>query len=261
MYIIKSEINLILKKLLSQNKGIDIIIPVFNEIHISSLFKAFDRDVSTKFRILLCYDDDTDKTLKSYNQDEYKFNIHKIKNKYIGPHGAIMTGIENCTAEAVIVYPADDFKNTKIIDSMYQKFLQGNDLVVPSRFIKGGEMKNCPLIKSLLVRFASFTLFNLSSIPVKDISNGFRLFSLKYLNMIKIESNKGFTFSIELLVKANRLGLSIAEIPSCWEEREYGKSRFKISAWIFDYLKWYFYGLATFWLRKSPNTVKININS
>ena len=240
----------------SKNK-LDIVIPVFNEVHISKLFSLLQKDVSSKFRVLLCYDDESDKTLTAFNKESFNFNICKIKNKYTGPHGAILSGFEECNAEAVIVYPADDFINTKILDLMYEKFLMGNDVVVPSRFIKGGAMRNCPLIKSILVRLASFSLFYLSSISVKDISNGFRLFSLNYLKMVKIESTKGFTFSIELLVKANRLGLSIAEVPSYWEERKFGKSRFKISEWIFDYIRWYFYGLETFWLRKSPNSVKL----
>ena len=240
----------------SKNK-IDIIIPVFNEVHIAKLFDLLEKDVSSKFRVLLCYDDESDKTLTSYNEKSYNFRIFKIKNKYIGPQGAILSGFEECKSEAVIVYPADDLINTKILDLMYEKYLMGNDVVVPSRFIQGGAMRNCPLIKSILVRLASFSLFYLSSISVKDVSNGFRLFSLKYLNMVKIESTKGFTFSIELLVKANRLGLSIAEVPSCWEERKFGKSRFKTYQWVFNYLRWYLYALETFWLRKSPNTVKL----
>ena len=237
--------------------GIDVVIPVFNETHISKLFTRLEKDVETKFRVLLCYDEDSDKTLTSFNQKSFSFPILKIKNKYSGPHGAIISGFEECHSEAVIVYPADDFINTKIFDQMYKKFLEGNDVVVPSRFVKGGAMKNCPFIKSILVRCASFSLFYLSSISVKDVSNGFRLFSLKYINLVKIESFRGFSFSIELLVKANRLGLSIAEIPSYWEERKYGKSRFKISEWIFDYIKWYLYGLETFWFRKPPNSVKL----
>ena len=117
-------------------------------------------------------------------------------------------------------------------------------------------MENCPLIKSILVRLASFSLFYLSKIPVK-VYNGFRLFSLNYINKIKIESTKGFTFSIELLVKADRLGLAIAEIPSIWEEREnMVKADSKISAWLFDYIRWYLYGIKTFWFRKSPKTVE-----
>ena len=243
--------------MLNPKKGIDIVIPVFNEIYISKLFHLLEKDVKTKFRVLLCYDNNSDKTLTSYNQDSFKFKICKVKNKYSGPHGAIISGFEKCESEAIIVYPADDFVNTKILDHLYTKYLQGYEIVVPSRFIKGGAMKNCPLIKSILVRFASFSLFYLSRIPVKDISNGFRLFSLNYINLIKIESKKGFTFSIELLVKADRLGLAIAEVPSYWEERKYGKSRFKISAWLLDYMRWYIYALETFWFRKSPKTVKL----
>ena len=60
---------------------------------------------------------------------------------------------------------------------MYKLFIKGNDIVVPSRFIEGGEMKDCPLIKSILVRVGNFTLFKLSNIGVRDSSNGFRLFS------------------------------------------------------------------------------------
>ena len=72
-------------------------------------------------------------------------------------------------------------------------------------------MKNCPLIKSILVRTASFTLYFLSSIPVRDASNGFRLFSRKLLKQIKIESKVGFAYSLELLVKCHRLKKNIVE--------------------------------------------------
>ena len=61
---------------------------------------------------------------------------------------------------------------------MYDKFLSEKaDIVVASRFIKGGTMVGCPFLKAILVRTASTTLYLLSSIPVRDASNGFRLFS------------------------------------------------------------------------------------
>ena len=59
---------------------------------------------------------------------------------------------------------------------MIEKYDEGYDIVAPSRFMKGGSMKNCPIIKSILVRLASFTLFRLSSIPIEDASNGFDFF-------------------------------------------------------------------------------------
>ena len=162
-------------------------------------------------------------------------------------------------SECVIVYPADDFLNFNIIDQMYNSFKNDNHIVVASRFIKGGSMKGCPLIKSILVRLASSTLYAFSSIPVKDASNGFRLFSRKLLNTVDIESKVGFAYSLELLAKCNRLQLKIFEIPSQWEERSEGSSRFKILKWLPGYLKWYFYGLGTTWLKKGPRDVKKKI--
>ena len=101
------------------------------------------------------------------------------------------------------------------------------DIVVASRFIEGGSMKGCPFVKSILVRTASYSLFKLSSIPVRDASNGFRLFSKKLLEKVNIESTLGFAYSLELLVKCNRLNLNIEEIPAKWEERAVGKVTLK----------------------------------
>ena len=168
-----------------------------------------------------------------------------IKNKFFGPCGAVKTGFLFSDADIKIVYPVDDLINGNIIDKMVQNYNEGYDIVAPSRFMKGGSMKKCPLVKSILVRFASFTLYHLSSIPIEDASNGFRLFSKKILDKYEIESKLGFAYSLELLVKAHRDGFKITQIPSSWEERESGKSKFRILKWIKEYLKWYFYGLRT----------------
>ena len=90
----------------------------------------------------------------------------------------------------------------------------------------------------------------LSSIPIEDASNGFRLFSKKIIDTFEIESNLGFAYSLELLVKTERAGYKICQIPSQWIERTVGSSKFKIFMWLPQYLKWYFYGLQTSWFFK-----------
>ena len=177
----------------------------------------------------------------------------------MGPCEAVKQGLYYGNSDCVIVYPADDLLNISIIDQMYISFKNNNDIVVASRFIKGGSMKGCPLIKSILVRVASSTLYFLSSIPVRDASNGFRLFSRKLLNTVNVESKVGFAYSLELLAKCNRLKLQIAEIPAQWEERSEDTSRFKIFKWLPQYLRWYFYGLSTTWLKKGAKDVKKKI--
>lgn len=229
------------------NNSLEIIIPVYNEG--KNIIKVFDHlqiNIKNKFIILLCYDHEDDDLFLYLNELKKKnINFKLIKNKFFGPCGAVKTGFLFSDADIKIVYPVDDLINGNIIDKMVQNYNEGYDIVAPSRFMKGGSMKKCPLVKSILVRFASFTLYHLSSIPIEDASNGFRLFSKKILNKYEIESKLGFAYSLELLVKAHRDGFKITQIPSSWEERELGKSKFKILKWIKEYLKWYFYGLCT----------------
>tara|TARA_B100000686_G_C16714153_1_gene930980 strand:+ start:105 stop:824 length:720 start_codon:yes stop_codon:yes gene_type:complete len=229
---------------------LEIIIPVFNEGEkIIKLMNKFDRCIKTNFKVLICYDLDNDNLFEYQKKlSEYKFEINLIKNPSRGPLSAIKQGFLKGNSDAVIVYPADDFLNYQLLDRMYDKFIEGNEVVVASRFIEGGSMKNCPLIKSILVRLASYTLYILSSIPVKDASNGFRLFSRKLLKEVNIESKVGFAYSLELLVKCERLKYKIAEVPALWEERSEGESRFKVFKWLPQYFKWYIYGLQTTWL-------------
>jgi len=241
---------------------IDIIIPVYNEgENINRILYQFQVQVHSKFRILLCYDHEDDNTLQAYNQFDYNYDIVQLKNNGIGAHGAVITGMNYSNSDCVIVFPADDEINQNIIDDMYLQFKNGCNIVVASRFMKGGSMKGCPLLKSLLVRTASKTLYLFSSIPVQDASNGFRLFSRRFLKSVEIESTAGFTYSIELLVKCKRLGRKIGEVPARWEERSQGESRFKVMQWAPNYIRWYFYGLATSWLFKGPNKVKLMENN
>jgi len=234
------------------NIPLDIVIPIYNEgKKIIDLLNYFEKNIKTNFRVLLCYDDDSDNIFQFDSQfNDFKFEIKLVKNPQKGPCSAVKEGLKYGGSKCVIVYPADDFINFNLIDQMYEAYTQDNDIVVASRFMKGGSMKGCPLVKSVLVRLASSTLYLFSSIPVKDASNGFRLFSRKLINEVKIESKLGFAYSLELLAKCNRMGLNIKELPAQWEERSEGSSRFKIIKWLPDYLKWYFYGLETTWLKK-----------
>ena len=236
---------------------LEIVVPVYNEgKKIVNLLNLFQSLIKTPFRVLICYDLDND-NIFDYKEifTKFSYEILLIKNSSTGPLEAIKKGLDSGNSDCVIVYPADDFLNVNIIDKMFNSFQKGNDVVVASRFIKGGTMKGCPIIKSILVRTASTTLYILSSIPVRDASNGFRLFSRKLLNVVNIESKAGFAYSLELLAKCNRLKFNIAEVPAQWEERSEGSSRFKILKWLPEYLRWYFYGLETTWLKKGPEDV------
>ena len=62
---------------------------------------------------------------------------------------------------------------------------------------------------------------------------------------VGIESDTGFEVAIELVVKARRRRLPVAEIPTIWLERTTGTSNFKVWAWLPRYLHWYFYAFGS----------------
>lgn len=237
---------------------IDIVIPVYNEGEgIREVLSTLIRDVKTPNRISLLYDFDGDNTLAAVPKEWLESGtVRFVKNERKGVHGAILTGFSYVTAPSVLVFPADDALNSVIVDRMQEKFREGADIVCASRFIPGGCMIGCPWLKAFLVRSASFTLHHLAGIPTHDSSNGFRLFSKAFLKDLVFESSEGFTYSIEALVKAHRMGLRVEEVPARWVERRTGQSRFKVLGWLPAYLRWYFYAFQTSFLsfgrRKAP---------
>jgi dolichol-phosphate mannosyltransferase len=238
---------------------LDIIIPVFNEgENITHVLDALRQDVATPFRVLVCYDRDDDNTLPAVEAypERSSLDVVLVKNHASGPHAAVMTGFEQSTAAYVLVYPADDTDNAGRIDQLVQESERGCDMVVASRFIPGGCMVGAPPLKGFLVRAAAFTMHYGARLPVRDPSNGLRLFSRRVIDQVAVESTSGFCYSIELLVKCHRLGWPIGEIPFTWHERKVGQSRFKVLKWVPKYLRWYFYAFATTWLGARSVTMK-----
>ena len=232
---------------------LDILIPVFNEKEIIiNTIKNILSVVKMDFKILICYDYDEEPTLKIIKQNfPNNSKILFVKNYSKGFNSAIKSGFNNSTAQAVIIFMADDHTNHNVINSCYEKFKEGYEVVCPSRFVKDGKMIGNPILKSLLTRLVSFFLFNFTSFPIKDPTNSFRLFSKKLINSIQIESEKGFTLSLELTAKAHRLGYKMVEIPTIWKERDKGQSRFKLFSFIPPYLKWFFYIIGTSIFKKN----------
>ena len=107
---------------------LDIIIPVYNENeNIIKLLKLLDDEINCSFRILICYDDESDKTLKYLkNTNIIKKEIVLVKNPKTGPNSAIIQGINSSKAEIILVYMADDFENVKLINEMITLIENGN---------------------------------------------------------------------------------------------------------------------------------------
>ena len=231
---------------------LDIIIPVYNEKeNIVQLLKALEKEIVCNFRVLICYDSESDQTLKYVkNADIIKNQILLIKNPKQGPNSAILEGIKSSDAEIILVYMADDFENIKLINNMINLVDRGHDLVIPSRFVSGGKMLGAKKLKKTITVLGSYLIYYFGRVPFKDCTNAFKMFSSNLKSKIKLKSTKGFTFAMELTIKSYLNNLKIIEIPSIWVEVEGRKSNFKIFKWLPYYIYWLFYSiLKSFFLR------------
>jgi len=237
---------------------LDIIIPVYNEDEkIIELLKLIDSKVDCNFRVLICYDNESDKTLKHLkNLNIIKNEIILIKNPKQGPNSAIIEGIKLSSSKIILIYMADDFENIELINRMVDLIEAGNDLVIPSRFIIGGQMLGAVKSKEIVTRVGSHLIYYLARIPVKDCTNAFKMFSAKVANMIKFESTMGFTFALELVAKSYFSKLKIVEIPSIWIEVKNRKSNFKMLKWIPYYIYWLLYSIIKNYTLKIKNFFK-----
>jgi dolichol-phosphate mannosyltransferase len=240
---------------------LDVVIPVHNEgRNIVATLAALASSLATPARVLICYDhpdDDTLPALRDNPQPPGGPSVELVRNPGRGPHSAVLAGFAASAAPFVLMYPADDDTNAGVLDRMVALARGGCDIVCASRFMPGGAMVGCPLLKAALVRAGNFTLHHLARLPTTDASNGFRLFSRRVIDRIAVESDQGFCYSIELLVKAHRLGWPIADVPVRWLERRHGESRFRVVKWLPAYLRWYAYAFATTYLRRRPATVTL----
>lgn len=240
---------------------LDIVIPVYNEGNIIRATLAELRArVRTPFRILICYDRPDDDTLSTIESNPDKVEglvIDFVRNPSRGAHAAVMAGFAASRAPYVLVFPADDDFNAGMIDAMVAKADEGADVVCASRFIPGGCMVGCPWLKAALVRTAAFTLYYVARLPTRDATNGFRLFSRRVIDHIEVESDLGFCYSLEMLVKCHRLGWPVADVPAQWFERKQGTSRFQVLRWVPAYLRWFLYAFATTYLLRPASSVTL----
>lgn len=226
---------------------ISIIVPVYNEgSNIALFLQALERAIKIKHEIIIVYDFDQDDTVPVAKKLQYKFsNIRLIKNNLgKGLINACKIGFIKAKGNFIVVMPGDLADDPKTVNNMYKLAKQGYDIVCGTRYSKGGKQLGGGLVKTVLSRVAGLTTPLLLGIPTSDLTNGFKMYRNSLLDKIDIESQGGWEFAMEILIKAHFMGFKITETPSTWKERSFGKSKFKLFKWLPRYIYWYSWGIA-----------------
>lgn len=222
--------------------SLDIIIPIYNEgYNIKLLLEEFKKKLKINYRVIICYDLENESGLKFLTSENERLIF--VKNTGNGPNEAIKTGIEISSSEIIVVYMSDDFENIELLNEMFNLINNNHDLIIPSRYIKNGKFINAKFYKKLITNFGSFLIHSICGVPYKDCTNAFKMFKKNILQKIKLNSKVGFTFALELTIKAHLNNFKIKEIPCVWKELPNRKSNFKVFRWLPYYTYWLFYAL------------------
>lgn len=105
--------------------------------------------------------------------------------------------------------------------------IEDADLVIGSRYVPGGAIRNWPPSRQLLSRGGNLYVRLLLGIPVRDATAGFRLYRRATLEAIDLASvrSAGYVFQTELAYRTVQLGKRVREVPIEFVERERGDSK------------------------------------
>jgi cellulose synthase/poly-beta-1,6-N-acetylglucosamine synthase-like glycosyltransferase len=158
-----------------------------------------------------------------------------------GPANAIRFGIHAAQAPVVVVTMADGCDDPFQIDQLTRLVDRGVVVAAASRYARSGQQVGGPWIKGFISRMAGLSLYHVARVGTRDATNSFKAYSKSFIDKVGIESDQGFEIGIELVAKARRYRMPVAEIPTIWLDRAFGTSNFKLVAWLPRYVKWYFY--------------------
>ena len=160
-----------------------------------------------------------------------------------GFSNAIKFGLKNASSPVVVVSMADGSDDPSTILALVRLVERGVAVACASRYMAGGQQVGAPRLKGFLSKQAGKTFRFLTRVGTRDCTNNFKAYSSQFIADIEIKSTIGFEIGMELIAKAHRNNLPIAEIPTIWIERTFGKSNFLVRKQLVSYLKWFLYGI------------------
>lgn len=221
---------------------VSVIVPVYNEgegivSYLDRLFEAIT--IPAEVRVVYDSPDDTTAAWVAKYAEEEPRVVPTLNTLGRGPARAIKFGIESAEADVVLVTMADGCDDPQQIDQLTRLVERGVVVAAGSRYVRGGQQVGGPIFKNLLSRLAGKSLYWLARVGTHDATNSFKAYSRDFVRAVGIESDAGFEVGLELVAKARRLRLPVAEIPTIWLDRTEGESNFKMMRWLPRYIRWY----------------------
>ena len=219
-----------------------IIIPTYNEAGnlartLKKLSQVFQKINDWQMQILVVDDNSPDGTAQVVKKLQKKYSFLKLllNKEKNGLGAAYLKGMDQAfnqlEADLVFEFDADLSHDPHKIPEMLKRIDQGSDLVLGSRYIKGGSIpENWGLHRKFLSVFGNlFIRTVMMDYSIHDWTTGYRAIKKEvYQAVVKeleFERFFGYTFQIGFLHKALRKNFKISEVAFAFKDREIGKSK------------------------------------
>ncbi|HET7397360.1 MAG TPA: polyprenol monophosphomannose synthase [Intrasporangium sp.] len=153
--------------------------------------------------------------------------LHRPGKEGLGK--AYLAGFERALAEgydAVVEMDADGSHQPEQLPALLAA-LADADVVIGSRWVRGGAVQNWPRRRKVLSVGANVYTKVLIGMPVNDATAGFRAYRSTALTTMGLDGveSQGYCFQVDLTLRAVRAGLRVTEVPITFVEREVGVSK------------------------------------
>jgi dolichol-phosphate mannosyltransferase len=218
-----------------------IMVPTYNEkANIEKLIKLIHKSVPSA-QVLVVDDSSPDKTyevVQKLKKSDKKLHLllrdRSVKGRGWAGRDGFVKALE-MGADVVIEMDADLSHQPKYIPALVKPIETGEfDVVLGSRYMRGGKDMDRPLYRQITSNFAKNYLKIILGLKAEDPTSGFRAYSKSALLKIKVKTltaRDPFTVS-EILYRCYRAKLKIKETPIVFIDRTQGESKLKITTLI-----------------------------
>lgn len=218
---------------ISRKEKLAIIIPTYNEKkNIGEVIRRIEKTlVNFAFELIIVDDNSPDGTATVVRQQNEVYGNIKLleRKKKLGLSSAISAGFERAdpVSEIFAVMDADMQHPPELLTRMYNEILKGNDLVIASRYMNGGIIREWSLQRKIVSRIGNSMAHVLlpKTRKVNDIMSGYFMLKRNVLDKVKLESI-GYKILLEIVVKGKYEFL--CEVPVVFEPRKNGNSNLSI---------------------------------
>ena len=208
-----------------------VVIPTYNELKNLPIIVAGVRAAAPEVQILIADDNSPDGTGEVADglaaQDNAVQVLHRATKSGLG--AAYLEAFQWAKTnefDVVVEMDADGSHSPADLVKILAA-LTNSDVVLGSRWVKGGQVVNWPRSRELLSRGGNLYTRLWLGIPLKDATGGFRAYrmtALAKIDVSKVES-QGYCFQVDMAWRVVRSGLRVIEVPITFVEREFGESK------------------------------------